>query len=156
MEITKRHIEFYDRRKLREACRALEADPLRAKLGERFLKGSRYRSAMFPRELPKLDKGPSVHLLIPQVEEPERLRRSRKERNRWVNRTATSKDRHLMGNLQRFVKGKMRRGESLAEALVHYTRGRGGGSRDYAKYARRWCRKLGIEYPYEEWTETPA
>lgn len=125
-EITRDHILFFDAQKLRMAHRALLGCEARRKLAARYLASPKVRRMVLVKEAPEPSGGPSIHKLIPT--DPG---------------FTYGKDSHIMGNLARFVAGKVRRGETFEEALLSFaTRPEGGGSRDYAKFAKRWARKL--------------
>lgn len=144
-EITANHIRFWDAQKLRRAHEALENSEARQKLTALYLKSKKVRRLVWARHAPKLPEAPSVNTLIPKDERNDSIfhRRATGRRNA---RDIRGKDHHLMGNLSNFIANKLRRGESLEEAVLSYC-GPLAGHQPYAKFARRWARKLRIEVP---------
>ena len=147
MEITANHIRFWDAHKLRLAHEALENSEARQKLTALFLKSPKVKRLVWARHAPKLPEAPSIHSLIPKCERNDSIFH-RRAFGRQKARNARGKDHHLMGNLSNFIAGKLRRGESLEEAVLSYC-GPLAGHQPYAKFARRWARKLRIEVPKE-------
>ena len=142
MEITVNHIRFWDAHKLLLAHRALLGSEARQKLAALYLASPRVRRMVTVKTAPALPEAPSVHKLIPACERDSSVFH-RRAPGRKRARNALGKDHHLMGNLSRFVAGKLRRGESLEDAVLAYC-GPLAGHQPYQKFARRWARKLGF------------
>lgn len=142
MEVTVNHIRFWDAHKLRLAHRALELSATRQRLAALYLASPKVRRMVTVKTAPALPEAPSVHKLIPECERDSSIFH-RRAPGRKLARNVRGKDYHLMGNLNRFVAGKVRRGESFREALLSYCE-KDTGRQPYAKFARRWAKKLKI------------
>jgi hypothetical protein len=144
MEVTRKHILFWDAQKLVKAHAELAKSPARARLAELYAGGAQARRSVWSKEAPDLPKPPSVHGLIPNDTRRDSIFH-RSAFGRKQNREIRGKDHHLMGNLTNFIAGKVRRGETFQEALLHYcNRDNLAGHQPYERFARRWARKLGI------------
>lgn len=151
LEITAKHIRFWDAHKLRLAHEALLGSEARQKLAALYLASPRVKRMYTVKTAPALPEAPSVHTLIPECDRNDSIFH-RRAFGRKKARNVRGKDHHLQGNLRGFIAGKMRRGETFEEALLHYcSRVRmGGGHQPYEKFANRWARKLGIEVKVSE------
>ena len=145
IEITANHIRFWDAHKLRLAHAALVGSETRQKLAALYLASPRVRRMASIKTPPALPEAPSIHKLIPTCERDDSIFH-RRAFGRQKARDARGKDYHLIGNLARFIAGKVRRGESFEDALLYYCdRARaGGGHQPYEKFANRWARRLKI------------
>ena len=141
MEVTVNHIRFWDAHKLRLAHRALELSATRQRLAALYLASPKVRRMVTVKTAPALPEAPSVHKLIPECGRDSSIFH-RRAPGRKLARNVRGKDYHLMGNLNRFVAGKVRRGESFREALLSFCED--SGRQPYAKFARRWAKKLKI------------
>jgi hypothetical protein len=142
MEITANHIRFWDAHKLRLAHRALVESEARRKLALLYLATPKVKRMVTVKTAPALPEAPSVHKLIPEDSRNDSIFHRRAPGRRKA-RNVRGKDYHLMGNLNRFVAGKVRRGESFREALLSYCEA-DTSRQPYAKFARRWAKKLKI------------
>ena len=142
MEITANHIRFWDAHKLRLAHQALLGSAARQRLAVLYLATPKVKRMVTVKTAPALPEAPSVHKLIPTCERRDSIFH-RRAFGRQKARNSVGKDHHLMGNLTRFVAGKVRRGESLESAVLSYC-GPLAEHQPYQKFARRWARKLGF------------
>jgi hypothetical protein len=142
LEVTVNHIRFWDAHKLRLAHAALVGSEARQRLAALYLATPKVKRMVTVKTAPALPEAPSVHKLIPECERDSSIFH-RRAPGRKKARNARGKDYHLMGNLSRFVAGKVRRGESFTEALLSFC-DKDTGRQPYAKFARRWARKLKI------------
>ena len=143
LEITQNHIRFWDAHKLRLAHAALEGSEARQKLAALYLASDRVRRRLAIKTAPPaFPPAPSVHILIPVCDRKDSIFH-RRAFGRQKARNARGKDHHLQGNLAGFIAGKVRRGESFDQAVLYYCAG-GTGTQPYAKFAKRWAKKLKI------------
>lgn len=143
MEITANHIKFWDAHKLRLAHAALLGSAARQRLAVLYLATPKVKRMASVKTAPALPKAPSVHSLIPKCDRHSSVFH-RRAPGRKAARESLGKDHHLMGNLSRFIAGKLRRGESLEDAVLAYCGPHRAGHQPYQKFARRWARKLGF------------
>lgn len=156
MQVTRKHIDFYDACKLRLAFKALLGSENRQKLLASYMQSPKVKR-MVSSWAPKAEditpeKKISIHTLIPECEREDSIRH-RRARGRRAARRSFGAGHHLQRNLCGFVAGKVRREDRTFDEVLLEFAAESGGKQPYWKWARRWARKRGIVTPEmaQEW-----